>query len=282
MARFAVVASAGAAFLAVLLTCFAGLARADFSIVPISVLLTPQKSTDLITIHNRGSKPVRLQLTGYVWDETPDGKMKLTPTDEVVFYPPLVTVDGNEDRIIRVGATAPFGFVEKTYRLIAQELPPPPEPLPPGAEKAVMTKVIVLTNVSVPVFMEAPGTVHSDSIVGAELRNGRVSFQVKNDGNTHITIGTPTVQGFGAGDKRVYAAGNITRGNYVLAGEAALYEVDIPTKQCSEIHKLVIQAPIGKPTGEYNSTGELLRAELSVTPDKCGPSTAAASAPTRP
>lgn len=279
MARFTVVASAGAAFVAALSTGFAGTARADFTIVPISVVLTPQKSTDLITIHNRGSKAVRLQLTGYVWDQTPDGKMKLTATDEVVFYPPLVSVDANEDRIIRVGAAAPFGFVEKTYRLIAEELPPPPEPLPPGAEKAVMTRVIVLTKVSVPVFMEAPSAVHSDSLAGAELRNGRVSFQIKNNGNTHVTIGMPGVRGFGAGDKNVYTSGNMTRGNYVLPGEAALYQVDIPSKQCSEVRKLVITAPIGKPSGEYDSTGEILRAELSVTPDQCGPSAAAASRP---
>jgi fimbrial chaperone protein len=278
MARFTVVASVGVAFLAVLLSCSAGTARADFSIVPLGVVLTPQKSTDLITIHNRGSKQVRLQLSGYAWDQTADGKMKLTPTDEVVFYPPLVTIAPDEDRIVRVGAAAPFGFVEKTYRLIAEELPPPPESLPPGAEKAVITKVIVLTKVSVPVFMEAPTTVHSDSLAGAELRNGQVSFQIKNAGNTRITIGIPSVQGFSAGGKSVYT-GTANRGNYVLPGEATLFELDVPSKQCSEIRKLVITAPIGKPTGEYDSAGEILKAELSVTPDKCGPSTAAVPRP---
>jgi fimbrial chaperone protein len=282
MARFAVVARVGAAFLAVLLSCFAQTARADFSIVPIGVVLTPQKSTDLITIHNRASKAVRLQLSGFIWDQTPEGKMKLTPTDEVVFYPPLVTVDANEDRIIRVGAAAPFGFAEKAYRLIAQELPPPPESLSPGAEKAVVSKVIVLTKVSVPIFMKAPSTVHSDSIVRAELRNGRLSFLIKNDGNTHITLGRPLVQGLGAGDKSVFTSGNTPRTNYVLAGEAVPHEVDIPSKECSEIRKLLILAPIGKPTGEYDSAGETLKAELMVTPDKCGPPTVTAPAAVRP
>jgi fimbrial chaperone protein len=271
MARFAVAANAGTAFLAALLSGFAATARADFSIVPVSVVLTAQKPTDLITIRNRGSKAVRLQLAGYIWDQTPDGKMKLTPTDEVVFYPPLATVDANEDRIVCVGAAAPFAFVEKTYRLIAQELPPPAEAPPPGAEKAVMTRVIVLTRVSVPVFMEPPTTVHSASLVGAPLRRGRLSFEVRNDGNTHITLGRPSVLGFGVGDKSIYSAGDITRGNYVLPGEAMLHEVDIPSKDCSQIRELIIEAPIGKPTGEYDSTGELLRAQVKVTPDQCGP-----------
>ena len=82
----------------------------DISIVPVGLSLTPTKPTDLMTLHNKGDTAVSLELSVFQWNEGPDGKTKLTPSDDVVFFPPIVTMGPKEDRIVRVGAMVPFGL----------------------------------------------------------------------------------------------------------------------------------------------------------------------------
>jgi fimbrial chaperone protein len=245
-----------------------GTARADFSIIPISVALTPQKATDLLTIHNSGNHQVRLQLNIYKWSQTTEGKPVLTPSDDVVFYPPIVTVDQNEDRIIRVGSAVPFGFVEKTYRVVAEELPPLPEPPKPGETRG-QTKVLVLTKMSIPVFLEPPSMVHNQAISSASLQNGTLSFQVRNQGNSHMTMSHAWVEGYGSDNKSLFHRSTV-RSNYILGGQYQNFSLDLPNPPCSQLRKLSILVPIGLPSGEYDIKSDTLKTDLSVTPDKCG------------
>ena len=273
--RFHSLTGAVVVLLAVALSCWTGAARADFSIIPISVSLTPQKSTDLVTLHNGGTKELRLQLSVYKWDQTPEGKLVLTPTDDVVFYPPIVTVAAKEDRIIRVGTAIPFGFTEQAYRVVAQELPPPAQPPKPG-ETTVQTKVIVLTKMSIPVFLEPPSFTHADSLAAPVIQNGRLAFKVNNDGNVRVQVGQAIVDGFGNGNKPLFHRKTM-RGAYVLAGEHQEYELEVPNPPCGEIQKLSIAVPVTKPFGQYDVKGDTLKAELNVTPDKCGTRVAASA-----
>lgn len=264
----------GVVFLGVLSVLGARTARADFSIIPVTISLTPEKATELLTLHNPGAQTVRLQLSVYNWDQRPDGQFKLTPTDDLVFYPPIVTIEPREDRIVRVGAAVPFGEAEKTYRVLAEELPPPPEPAAPGAAKQVRSRVVVLARVYLPVFLLPSAVVHAESITATGIQNGRLSFRLKNDGNLHVIAGGPKVDGFGAGGKLAFHRQTL-RGSYLLASEYLDYQFDIPNPECREIHKLAIEVPVTKPVGEFDFEGENLKAELNVTPERCGSAVAA-------
>src|SRR5208282_2136850 len=178
----------------------------NISIVPVGLSLTPSKTTDLITLHNADSTAVSVQLSTFRWDQTPDGKIKLTPSDDVVFFPPIVTVGGREDRIVRVGAMVPFGLTEKTYRLIAEELPPPRfQPPPAGSPKEVVSRVVVLTRVSMPIFLSPPSVTHQESIDGLAIQNGGVVFQLKNTGNAHVLAGAARITGWTADNKALFS-----------------------------------------------------------------------------
>jgi fimbrial chaperone protein len=252
-------------------------ARSNFSMIPVSVVLTPQKPTNLITVHNTADHPVRMQLNVYSWDQTPDGKLKLAPTDDVVFYPPILSVEANADSIVRVGAAVPFSVVEKTYRVIAEEMPPPPEPLKPG-QTNVTPKVLVLSKLSIPVFLQATQIVHSDSLDEVSLRDGILSFRVKNQGNTHLNIVPASVDVLDGAGKPIFQ-GIVGKAGYVLPNEYRDYAFNIPNPQCRQSRKLKVQISVSKMKSEYDSQLGTLKAEFDPTPDMCG--TGVGSLPTR-
>ena len=99
-------------------------AAATFTVNPTQVFLNRTTRSALVTIKNETDKPVRFQLTMMAWTQDPGGQMQLAPTSDVVFFPSLLTLNGREERRVRVGAEVPAGPVEKTYRLFIEELPP--------------------------------------------------------------------------------------------------------------------------------------------------------------
>ena len=256
----------------------------EISIVPTGLFLNPTKSTDLITLHNNASTPVSLQLSAYRWDQALNGSPKLTPSDDVVFFPPIVTLAGKEDRIIRVGAMVPFGLTEKSYRLVAEELPPPRfQPPAPGAAQKVETRVVVLTRMSIPVFLSPPGTpVHQESLEGLSVQNGRVSFQVKNTGNAHVLAGSAKITGWSADNRSLISISQeSTHGFYLLAGEPLQEQAELANPPCNALRKVAIEVPVTEPFGEYDLKTNTLKAEVPVGPGNCGPERrlGAASAP---
>ena len=254
----------------------------EISIVPVGLSLTPTRATDLITLHNRGETAVSLELSVFQWHESPDGKIKLTPSDDVVFFPPIVTVGAREDRIVRVGAMVPFGLTEKTYRLVAEELPPPRfQALPPGAPQKVVTQVVVLTRISMPIFLSPPSATHQESIDGLAVQNGRLVFELKNSGNTHVLAGAARVRGLTAGNRSLFDTAGGGSG-YLLAGEPVQDHMDLPNPPCSELQKIAVEVPITEPFGDYDLRTNTLKAEIPVSPADCGPargSRAAANSP---
>ncbi len=174
----------------------------------------------------------------------------------MVFFPPIVTVEGREDRIVRVGAMVPFGLTEKTYRLIAEELPPPRfQALPAGAPKQVLTKVVVLTRISMPIFLSPPSVTHQESIDGLAVQNGGVVFQLKNTGNAHVLAGAAKITGWTADNRALFSTTGSAAG-YLLAGEPLQSHIELPNPPCSKLQKIAVEVPITEPFGDYDSADQ--------------------------
>src|ERR1700682_3381045 len=125
---------------------------ANFGVSPVDVTLDHGERSHLIVVTNEENVPLRFQLYAYRWDERPDGKMVLTPTDDVIFFPRLFDIHPHEIQNIRVGAIAPATEGEKTYRLVMHQLKS--FEAPRAAASIESTSLItVLTNVSIPVFV---------------------------------------------------------------------------------------------------------------------------------
>src|SRR5512141_1630359 len=73
-----------------------------FRVTPIQVELSG-KSSALLTLTNESGQPLRFQISAFSWSQAPNGDMQLNPTQDISFFPSLLTLKAGEERKVRVG-----------------------------------------------------------------------------------------------------------------------------------------------------------------------------------
>ena len=74
----------------------------------------------LLTLRNESNETLQFQLSVFAWTQSPLGQMELEPTEDVVFFPTLLTLKPKETRRVRVGSATPQDVREKTYRIFVE------------------------------------------------------------------------------------------------------------------------------------------------------------------
>ncbi len=208
---------------------------ATFSVNPVQIFLSATTKSALLTLTNETDQPIRFQLSVNAWAQDPGGQMRLAPTTDIVFFPAMLTLQGREERKVRIGATVPPGSVEKTYRIFVEELPP-------LEKKDAPTGVTMLTKMGIPIFLQPAKPVGQAALRDLSVKGGRFGFLLQNSGTVHFMTQSVRVRGIDrAGavilDVEVDAW-------YVLAGTARLFDVAVPAAQCSQIRSLVVEARV--------------------------------------
>lgn len=231
-------------------------AAATFKLSPIQIYLSPGKTSELLVVENQSQESVRLQVTVFGWNQSPRGEIELAPTEDVVFFPALLTLEPGKERKIRIGVAKPAGAVEKTYRVFVEELPPLEKP----SEVGNRSEVKVLTRFGVPIFVQPSKITRTGAIENAKLEAGTVKFQVKNTGNAAFSLVSVRASGAGADGNQTFESQ--AAGWYVLAGGERIYEIAIPPADCRRTKTISVEATTGS---------NPFRASLAVAPEACGP-----------
>jgi len=227
--------------LAALLPLWLGLAlcqaepawAANFSITPVRLLFSPNTRSALLTLRNQNPEALRFQLNLFAWDQPPNGEMQLTPTEDLIVFPTLLTLAPGEVRYIRVGPATPFAAVEKTYRLFVEELPALETPI------EAPTGIRVLTRMGIPIFLQPTKVVQQGHIESLAVRHGTLSFQVQNTGNVHVVEQAIRVTGLGATADRLFE--HQEAGWSVLAGGVRSHALELPREACAKIRTLTVE-----------------------------------------
>lgn len=212
---------------------------ATFSVDPILVTLEKSNSSASIAVTNQTPQQLRLQITGFAWSQTASGQIKLSKTDQLVFFPQLITLGAGETKRVRVGVTAPQGATEKTYRVFMEQLPSLQSVLAPRGR----AQVTLLLKVGIPVFLKPAGsTVVAGAVRNASIRGKMLAFDVANTGNSHFSIQSVSITGKNRSGGDAFSQ-NLT-GWYVLAGTTRRFEVPITSltsARCATVSSLSVQ-----------------------------------------
>jgi fimbrial chaperone protein len=210
----------------------------NFSIDLTRVYLTAEQPSALITIRNDSDAALRLQISTRAWGQTPDEALHLETTEEVVFFPALLTIQPRQSRPIRVGYPHPMQAVERAYRLFIEELP--------AARADGATQLTVLTRLSVPVFVQktraTAATGQSMQVERVAVTHDTVHVSVVNQGAMHAMVDQVRVLGSGADGTALFEGQ--AAGWYVLAGSRQTFAVPATTT-CPEGATLGAELRIG-------------------------------------
>lgn len=224
-------------------------AAGNFGVSPIRIDLDTQARTGAVTVTNDDSGPLRLQVRLAEWTQDAEGRDVYKDSEELVYFPRLVSMGRDEQRLLRVGLRTPPQPREKTYRLFVEELPAPPEP---GTEAT--SRVAIAVRFGVPVFLRPPQEQVGGEIERLEFAEGKLRMRVRNTGNVHFRILSITAQ-----DDKGFATE--AQGWYLLAGAAREHELPIEARHCAQLQDLSVVVKTDR---------NELRGSLPVDRSKCG------------
>jgi len=226
----------------------------NFTVTPTEVDLSASATSALVTLRNGSKSPLRFEVTLFSWSEDEHGKMALTPSSDVTFFPKLVELAGGASRNIRVGINAGTARdVEQTFRLFIEELP---DQSAPAAANAVALR----TKIGIPVFVRPAKPSRSAVVDGVSVEQGKVLVRVRNTGNLHVSVDTISVKGTSGS-----AAPTFTKegpGWYVLPGATRIFEVPMTPTECKSTTSVAV---------EVFGHGKSLKGASQVSPAACVP-----------
>lgn len=214
---------------------------AAFQVSPTQVFLSAKSPSALLALRNESGGTLRFQLSLFKWDQNPKGELLLSPTEDIVFFPLLVTLAPGEERKIRVGATAPATASEKTYRIFVEEIPSLAKK-PDGSEEG--GQVQLLTRMGIPIFLQPDQRVARGGVQDTAVGGGLLSFAVHNAGNVHFVVEKVTVKGYGIRGEELFE--RELSGWYILAGGLRAYELELPKKSCAQAKALEVNVQAGR------------------------------------
>ena len=228
---------------------------ATFVVNPINLTLAPASPSALLSITNQSTDVLRFQLSAFAWDQDTDGQQLLTATEDIVYFPTLLSIPPGEQRNIRVGTTVPAEVSEKTYRIFVEELPPmaAPETKRHGGE------ILVLTRMGIPIFLQPATITTRAEIADISVSGKTLSFVLRNTGNVHVAPGIVQVRGVNAAGATKFQ--REMTGSYLLAGGQRIYTLELSAAERCAATGLII---------EVRSEGSSVNGRLDIGARACG------------
>jgi fimbrial chaperone protein len=195
-------------------------AAGSFGVSPIRVDLDRGARSAVVEVTNDDQRKLSFQVKLAEWTQDASGQDQHADSSDLIFFPPIFTVEPGEKRIIRVGTKpgAAPGEREKAYRLYIEELPPPAEP-GGGAQLRIALRF------ALPVFVAPAAPQKRLAVELARAAPGKVNVRLANQGNQSHKIESVRLR---RGNDVV---GEIP-GWYVLAGATRDYTVPVERARC--------------------------------------------------
>ena len=152
----------------------------SLTVSPITVEVVTPATTATVTARNGESRPLAAQIRVFRWTQV-DGQDRLDPTEDVVASPPVVTINGGADYVVRLERTAAREIGgEEAYRVIVDELPNP--------NRQRNGSVAMVLRYLVPAFFFSADASQPKLVWSLAHRGGATLLQAANSGDKRIQI----------------------------------------------------------------------------------------------
>ena len=220
------------------------LSASAFRVTPVRVDFSRSNASTLLTVVNESDEELRFQVSAFSWLQDSKGAMQLEKTQDITFFPALLTLKPGEERKVRVGTKSFATDTEKTYRIFFEELPSMVK-----KNDTAGASVKILTRMGIPIFVTPAQTRPNGAIDAAAVGRGKLTFDVANRGNVHFSVQSLKVSGYGADGNRLFE--RELEGWYVLPNIPRTYEVEIPSDVCSKLKRVEVEAQTDATDAEF-------------------------------
>jgi fimbrial chaperone protein len=148
----------------------------SLGISPVRIDLSERKTNAIIQVTNTADDPVTVQVHAADW-RTEGTEDSFSDTNEVVVNPPVFTLAAGQKQIIRLGLRSrEQSAIERSYRLILEEVPKPPK----------AGTIATVLRVMLPIF-QAPGHPVAPKLAcqARIIEDGAVKLRIENNGTAH-------------------------------------------------------------------------------------------------
>ena len=211
-------------------------AAATFSVSPTRLELDPRHRTNILTFTNSSQQALRMQVRTMSWSMAPDGTWQLAPSDDLIATPELLEVAPGQSVQLRVGSLADAGSKEASYRLLIDELPN----LAEGAASH-HPEIKVLTQISLPVYLEPPRATRVPTLRSASIEHGELVLAIADEGTQRLDAQDVKLTLTGVGGQPLGRHEQVA--GYVLAGSTGYLRVKLPPSECTQAGAVMVSWP---------------------------------------
>jgi fimbrial chaperone protein len=213
------------------LTLPSGLYAGSFNVLPVKVHLSKDHKTENLKVKNESTDKVTLQVSAFEWSQDETGKDTYRPTEELVYFPRIFTLEGNEERLLKLGYQKSFPPSEKSFRIYLEELPEPQKGQEPPTLKVTL-------KMGIPVFI-SPLRPHKEGrIEKTSISKGMVTVLIRNTGNAHLFTKNIKITGVDSSGNDILTASRT--GWYVLSGKTKSFPLELPKDKCKALGRIRI------------------------------------------
>lgn len=222
-----------------------------FTVSPMSVSLGSGVRSAAVTLRNDDVAPRSFSVRALAWRHDEQGQEQFDETTELIYFPRLITLEPNEQAVVRIGLRQPIAAVERSWRLFVEEMPPP------GLDPAG-SRVRMRVRFGVPVFAAPVHPTRHLALSDVTREGDWLRWFLRNEGNQHERFEQMSVRGLDGQGRELFAQPVDAR--YLLAGEHRRLAVQVPASACAQLALVTVQ---GK------TAHGLLDHRLEVAPATC-------------
>lgn len=204
----------------------------SFKVNPLTFTLDQNTKAAVLKLTNTSDHDLTVQLESKRWTQDKNGTDVYDDTPDIIFFPKIVKIQKNEERIVRIGFRGQLPVKEEvSYRLFAQELP----------SQGGNATFKFAFRFSMPIFvLPKIKTIGKEKMLKASVYDSELHLVLTNTGTAHVVVNKIGVIGLDGMSKEVFNQEGA--GWYILPNITRDFKINLDEAQCRQIVSLNVEA----------------------------------------